>query len=342
MTVATIQPASTLRVISASTAVKEAIDLLVVIVNFRTPALTVQCLASLEAEMADVPAMRVVVADNASADGSAEKIRAAVCDRGWQAWARVVETPRNGGFAYGNNRAIEEGLAGFEPRYVLLLNSDTIVHAGCMRASIAAMDADPGIGAASACLLNADGTVQNVARRFPTPLRLAVATFGLPWKSRLFAWADCEDSGWDRQNVSRDVDWLGGAFLLVRAEVLKRIGGLDERFFFYGEDIEFCHRVTRAGHRCRYIAGPRTTHLGGQSSDPTRMPSRSKLAAMWGARYRVQRLCYGAWAAWFVWSCDVVAIGARTAWTWVSLGGRSQRFGDYRGLLNVLLKEARP
>jgi GT2 family glycosyltransferase len=184
--------------------------------------------------------------------------------------------------------------------------------------------------------------VQNVARRFPTPLRLAVATFGLPWKSRLFAWADCEDGGWDRANVSRDVDWLGGAFLLVRGDVLKNVGGLDERFFFYGEDIEFCHRVTKAGYRCRYIAGPKTTHLGGQSSDPTRMASRSKLAAMWGARYRVQRLCYGGWAAWFVWACDVMGIAGRKLWARLVDGAASQRYSDYRGLLDVLLKEARP
>ena len=256
--------------------------------------------------------------------------------------AQVLETARNGGFAYGNNRAIEEGLARYEPRYVLLLNSDTIVHAGCLAATIAAMDGDGQVGVASACLLNADGTVQNVARRFPTPLRLAVGTFGLPWKSRLFAWADCEDAGWDRTSRTRDVDWLGGAFLMVRAEVLKKIGGLDERFFFYGEDIEFCHRITRAGYRCRYEAGPRTTHLGGQSSDSTRLPSRSKLAAMWGSRYRVQRLCYGAWAAWFVWCCDVLAIGGRTAWAGLVSAGKGERFRDYRGLLSVLLREARP
>lgn len=342
MTTAAVETARTLRVFPAPSSGKEAIDLLVVIVNFRTPDLTVQCLASLESERAGVPGLRVVVADNASGDGSATAISAEVEAREWGGWVRVIETERNGGFAFGNNRAIEEGLRACEPRHVLLLNSDTIVHTGCLRACVGAMDADPGIGALSACLLNADGTVQNVARRFPTPLRMAAGTFGLPWRSRFFAWANCEDPNWDRANQSRDVDWLGGAFLLVRADVLKRIGGLDERFFFYGEDIEFCHRVRRAGYRCRYEAGPRTTHLGGQSSDPTRLASRSRLQAMWGAKYRVQRLCYGGWAAWAVWACDVAAIGARKAWSRVTRGAASARYRDYGLLLDVIVKEARP
>ena len=316
------------------------IDVLVVVVNFRTPDLTVSCLRSLVGQRGEGVSLRVVVVDNASGDGSTEGIQRAVREGGWGGWVDVVETARNGGFAYGNNRGIEAGLARYRPRYVLLLNSDTVVHSGCLRRCIEVMDGDERIGAMSCCLLNGDGSVQNVSRRFPTPARMIVSALGLPWRSRLFAWANCDDLGWDRRIGGRDVDWLGGAFLFVRGQVLGRIGGLDERFFFYGEDIEFCHRVWRAGYRCYFDGAATTTHLGGQSSDPERLPARSRVATMWKARYLVQRLCFGRLAAWAVWGVDVPLTALRTLAAWVR--GDPARYAAESQLLSVLRKEARP
>jgi N-acetylglucosaminyl-diphospho-decaprenol L-rhamnosyltransferase len=316
------------------------IDLLVVVVNFRTPDLTADCLRSLGAEREDGLSLRVVAVDNASGDDSAERIRAAVDEHGWGGWIDVIETPRNGGFAYGNNRGFEAGFARCRPRFVLLLNSDTVVHRGCLRRCIEVMDSDERIGAMSCCLLNADGSVQNVARRFPTPARMWVSSLGLPWRLRAFAWADCDDPGWDRLSGGRDVDWLGGAFLMVRADLLERIGGLDERFFFYGEDIEFCHRIRRAGYRCRYDSSAKTTHLGGQSSDPDKLPARSRVATMWKGRYIVQRLCFGRLAPWLVWAVDVPTTALRVAAA--RLRGNRARSTSESQLLSVLLKEARP
>ena len=285
------------------------VPLLIVVLNYRTAALTVDCLRSLVDEVPTVPGTRVIVVDNASGDGSAGTIGAAIAGNGWGGWAELVESDRNRGFAGGNNVGIARG----EPaRYVLLLNSDTIVQPGCLRHCMEVMEASPRVGALSCCLLNQDGSLQNTARRFPTPLRMTCAALGLPRRfPRLFGWADTEDPGWDRGAVSRDVDWLGGAFLWVRSEALGGTVRLDEDFFFYGEDIEFSHRIRRRGFTCRYDAVSRTVHLGGASSDPTRLPSSERSVHQWRARYLVQRKCYGILASLWTRAVDVTFTALR-------------------------------
>jgi GT2 family glycosyltransferase len=179
--------------------------------------------------------------------------------------------------------------------------------------------------------------MQNAARRFPSPLRLVVCASGLPWKvPKWFEWADTEDAGWDRESLSRDVDWLGGAFLLARGDLIRKIGGFDERFFFYGEDIEFCHRVHAQGLRCRYEAGPTTTHLGGSSSDPSRMGAKMRNTHYWSARYLVQRLCYGALAAWFVRAVDTLTIGMRLLVLRLRRRTSTPRYEHLAGAFDVL------
>jgi GT2 family glycosyltransferase len=180
------------------------------------------------------------------------------------------------------------------PKYLLLLNSDTIVHPGCLEASVKAFEKEPQTGALSCMLRNADGSVQNVCRQLPSPLRMTLHFLGLPWTMpRLFGWADLEDPGWNREKESRDVGWVGGAFLLVRSDLVEKIGGLDEDFFFYGEDIEFCHRIKRNGYRVRFDPSGEITHLGGASSDSSRLLDERKVRLEWQARLLVQRKCYG-------------------------------------------------
>lgn len=318
-----------------STRLQEAsADLLVVIVNYRTPDLTIQCLESLIPQAADVPGMRVVVTDNASGDDSVPRIQAAIAARGMAPWCRVVPLPRNGGFAYGNNRGIE---AGSRARYVLLLNSDTIVHGHCLRRCLDVMDAGPDIGALSCRLLNADGSIQNAARRFPSPVRLTARALGLPDKlPRLFAWANLDHPGWDRSTQSRDVEWLGGAFLMLRADVLATIGLLDEGFFFYGEDIEINHRIMRAGYRRRYECQETTTHLGGASSDPARMSKLARNEHHWRARYLVQRLCYGPFAQRWVRFLDVATHMARRTWHGLRAGQGSAQYQYHRDIIRTI------
>lgn len=265
--------------------------LLVIIVNYRTPDVTIACLRSLATEVSQIPGAGVVVVDNGSQDDSVARITALIDGEGWSEWARALPLAQNGGFAFGNNRGME---CSPRARYYLLLNSDTLVSSGALLHSIAVLENDARIGAMSCRLLNEDGSVQNVARRFPSPLRRLVGTLGLTWKvPRLFAWADLDDPSWNRSTTSRDVDWLGGAFLLLRGDVIRRIGGLDEDFFFYGEDIALCHAVWRTGSRCRYDPGASIVHYGGTSSDPSRLARGARLAHAWRARHLVHEKLYG-------------------------------------------------
>jgi len=268
----------------------------VIILNYQTPELTRQCLESVARQRGEFGdgALRVTLVDNASPDGSGAALRATIAARDWSDWVDFLGLDENRGFAAGNNAALAAGPAG---EFVLFLNSDTIVHDGCLRHCVEAMRREPGVGALTCRLLNQDGSIQNSVRRFPTPLRTMAASLGLPWKlPRLFGWANGEDPGWDRATERRDVEWIGGAFLLVRGAVLERVGGFDEDFFFYGEDIELCHRIHRAGYVCRHEPGAATTHLGGGSSDPTVMPAARQDDHRRAARDLVQRKLYGRWA----------------------------------------------
>lgn len=315
--------------------------LAIVIVNFRTPGLTIDCLRSLEAEIADLGAgaTRVVVVDNGSGDGSPDCIAAAIADHHWTSWCELLACERNGGFAWGNNRGLERVP---DAACVLLLNSDTLVHSGALRHCLAVMDAEPDVGVMSCRLANADGSVQNVARRFPTPARLILGAFVLTWLwPSAFGWAEIEDKTWDRDRERRDVDWLGGAFLMIRGDLLRRIGGLDEDFFFYGEDIEFSHRVMRAGYRRLYDPAVTITHLGGASSDPAKLSAQARNVHAWRGRYLVLRKCHGALAAALVRIVDVLTYGVRLLVRTLIGRGGDRRSADLRAIFWMLVRPLR-
>jgi len=316
--------------------------LAIIIVNFRTPRQTLDCLVSLETEVAAHPGTRVVVVENGSGDDSGQVLAAAIDARGWGRWCSLVVSDKNWGFAGGNARGIEfiQRSAGAS-QYYLLLNSDTIVHAGCLSYCLNLMDGDAAIGAMSCRLLNADGTVQNSCRRFPTPARCIAGILGLTWKfPRLFAWADAEDPAWDRNTVKRDVDWIGGAFVLVRGDFVEKHGAFDEAFFFYGEDIELSHRIWRSGLRVHYDPGATITHLGGASSDPTKVNDVRKGAHAVRGRYLVQRKCYGRSAEWLIRTADLLNVRLRAAIYRLRSGTRSEGYLKYQHAL-AILAEAR-
>jgi GT2 family glycosyltransferase len=307
--------------------------LLIVVVNYRTPGLTIECLRSLRDEVTAVEGCHVVVVDNGSGDGSAQQIERQIEQQGWD-WVTLLALQNNGGFSFGNNRGWETAK---HADYVLLLNSDTVVHAGCLTHCYRVMESDATIGALSCLVLNADGTVQNVARRIPTVLNQLACALGLPWRwPNWFGGADTEDPGWDRRGTSRDVGWIGGAFMFLRGDLVRRIGLLDEAFFFYGEDIEFCHRTWRSGYRVRYDPGASITHYGGASSDPTRLPVRLQNAHRWHARYLVQRKCNGRLSAWLLRLSDLTTYGARLVY--FACAGRTtgSKYSDVRRSLSIM------
>jgi hypothetical protein len=251
--------------------------LLIVIVNYKTAALTVDCLASLEPELACLPEARVVVVENASGDGAA--LRSAVNDRGWSAWASVDEADRNGGFAYGNNRAIAPALRDARPPdYVLLLNADTLVLRGAVRSLIDFMEDHPQAGLAGSSFLNADRSDWPIAFRFITAWSELEQGLCLGLASRMLR----------RHVVAREMpqdrpsptDWVAGACLIIRRSVFESIGLMDESYFLYFEETDFCLRARRAGWSCWYVPSSRVVHIAGQSTGvtvrdrrPPRIPS---------------------------------------------------------------------
>jgi len=187
------------------------------------------------------------------------------------------------------------------------------------------------------------GTIQNTTRAFPTPLKQALCTFGLPWAwPGAFAWADIYHVSDQLLRTRRDAQWLCGAFLFIRAIALREVGGhLDNSFFFYGEDIELCFRFHRHNWRVHYDPAAAITHIGGSSSDPTRVDERLKNAYVWQARYRIQRVCYGRAAAAFVRACDVIALSLRKAKLFLSGQRRTDRYRSVSDALSILLKPLR-
>jgi hypothetical protein len=314
-----------------------AIELLAIVLNYRTPDLTLACLRSLIAASSEVAGLRVVVVENGSGDGSADPIASVIASEGWGEQVSLQVLPENVGFARGVNHGFRHGP---RARFVLLLNSDARLHEGALRYSCAQVAADPSIGAFSCLVENADGSVQNVARRFPTPLRLVVQTLGLPyWLPSLFGWADTDDLGWDRRTSRCDVDWLGGAFLLLRGELVERIGLLDEEFFFYGEDIELCHRIARAGYRCRYDPGATVSHVGAASSDTSEASVRWRRRQLLSARYAVLRKCHGRLAAALVRAVDLIVTSVRARFRALRYGGADPTTRDAQALLALLRSE---
>ncbi|MDR3635558.1 MAG: glycosyltransferase family 2 protein [Isosphaeraceae bacterium] len=260
----------------------DADTLLVVIVNFRTAELVVDCLASLAGEIGTPRAFRVVVTDNASGDGSVERLDRTIHEQGWEGWATVRPLARNGGFAWGNNEAIRPALASeAPPRYVLLLNPDTVVRPGALAALVAFMDDRPEVGIAGSRLEDPDGTAQWSAFRFHSVLGELGDGLRLAAADRLLA----------RWRVAAPpppgpspcpTDWVAGASMIVRREVFESIGLLDDKYFMYYEEADFCLRARRAGWPCWYVPAARVVHLVGQSSGVTdRRAAGRRLPAYW-------------------------------------------------------------
>jgi GT2 family glycosyltransferase len=318
-------------------------SLVVVVLNFRTPDVTIDCLLTLAAEAPQNPGMKVILVDNASGDDSVPRIEAAIRDNGWSAdWLEFRPLEKNHGFAGGNNLILLEQMAlEHPPQYLLLLNSDTLVRPGCIAYCTRVMDADPKIGALSCMLRNRDGTVQNICRKFPAPLVEAVRAFGLPWLAPgLFRWADLEDSGWDRTAGPRDAGWISGAFFFARTDALQESGVLDREFFFYGEDCEWCHRIWKHGWRIRFDPGAEIVHLGGASSDATRVHNRQREIYTWRARFLVQRKCYGPLAERFVRGCYLTMYALRIGFARIT--GRTEKAAGLSEQLDELKTASKP
>jgi len=226
-------------------------ELTIVIVSFNARADLAVCLASLR----DAPPLAVhdiVVVDNASTDGSVEAARAVP-------GVRVVPLDRNVGFAAANNVAIRATYG----ELILLLNSDTIVPPGAIDALVARLRRDPSIGVAGPRLVDADGTPELSFGQMISP-RVEWRRKGL---QRQIDRRHVNAIDWVRNETSREhvVDWVSGACLLVRRRDAVAAGLLDERFFLYTEDVDFCHAIRKLGRKVLFTPVATITHLRGRS-----------------------------------------------------------------------------
>lgn len=252
----------------------------IALVNYCTRDLTVDCLRSLEAEIAQWSGCEVVVTDNASPDDSGAQIAQAIEDNGWSRWARVLAMPKNGGFSYGNNAAIREQLAKSNPPdYVWLLNTDTIVRPGALQVLVDFMEKNPKVGLSGSRLEHPDGMRQCSAFRFHSLASEFEASVNVGPVTRLLKSKMVAPPLSDE--ASR-YDWLSGASLLIRMDVFRDIGLMDEEYFLYFEEVDFCLRAAKHGWSCWYVPESRIIHLVGKSTGVTdAAKQRKRRAAYW-------------------------------------------------------------
>jgi GT2 family glycosyltransferase len=230
-------------------------DLSILIVTYNSRRLIGPLLSRLKADMAQLDA-EVVLVDNASADGTAAAVRES------HPWVRLIASSANLGFAAANNLAARHAGG----RHLLLLNPDAMPAPGALQRGVELMDRHPQAGLGGGELRGADGSRQPSARMFPTLRDEFFTLAGLAARhpgSRLFArldrrWADPEQPA--------RVDWIPGAFAFVPAAVWRRLGGFDERFFMYYEEVDLCRRMRDAGLQVHYWPELKATHIGGASA----------------------------------------------------------------------------
>jgi GT2 family glycosyltransferase len=247
-------------------------DLSVVVLNWNTRDLLLACLHS-AGPVLDSASYQWIVVDNGSSDGSAQAVAEQFPS------VEVVARPDNGGFSVGCNA----GLRLARGRHVMLLNSDTEIREGALELIVQYLDDNPDVGAVGPRLLNPDGTIQASCRTFPgfqTALfhRKSLLTRLFPGNrySRAYLMTDMDRTG------PTDVDWVIGAALAVRREAMEQVGLLDEGFFMYAEDVDWCWRIRQAGWRVVYL--PAATILHHYEKSAGKAPFRTNLArhrSMW-------------------------------------------------------------
>ncbi|MDR3702062.1 MAG: glycosyltransferase family 2 protein [Candidatus Sulfopaludibacter sp.] len=238
--------------------------LLVVILNYRVADLTIECLRSLSSELANVAGSRAVVVDNGSGDDSVERLRQAIMAHGWDAWVELVTLSRNLGFTGGNNRIVRTAMASLDPpQYVLLLNADTLTTADAISRLVRFMDEHPRAGIAGTRLEFADGRPQGSPFRFPSMASEFDRGLGIGVISR---WLANRAGSPAKPLTAHEVDWVAGASMIIRREVIDTLGLLDERFFAYFEDTDYCLNARRAGWSTWYVPESLIIHFEGSSS----------------------------------------------------------------------------
>lgn len=248
----------------------------IIVVSWNTRQLTASCLESIRRHDDGID-VAVVVVDNNSSDGSQGLIR------GHFPWVSLIANRENIGFARANNQAIRAT----ESEFVLLLNSDAELLPGALRHLRDCLRDHPDAAAVGGILLNSDGSFQASYAHFPSLLselllltRLSRKVYGPYFPS----------VGPEASRVEMRADWVGGACMLVRRAALAEVGVMDERYFMYSEEMDWCYTMRKAGWEVYFCPEARAVHHGGQSS---KQVSERKLARIYRSKLRFFRVHYG-------------------------------------------------
>ena len=227
----------------------------IIIVSWNTRQITCDCLRSIYGQ-SGINNYEVIVLDNASSDGSVQMIKHDFPD------VFLIENKENRGFAAANN----QGIAIAKGRYILLLNSDTVILDNAIGKTVSFAEAHPEAAVIGCRVLNPDKTLQPTCFMFPSVLNLILSStylYKLFPRSRFFGREHM--TWWDRSD-EHEVDVVTGCFMLVRNEAIEQVGMMDERFFVYGEETDWCYRFKQAGWKVMFTPCAEIIHLGGQSS----------------------------------------------------------------------------
>ena len=237
--------------------------LLITIVNYRVPNLTINCLRSLESEVQALSGTKVVVIDNDSNDDSIEQIQTAIEQNGWGNWVSLIPSNHNGGYSFGNNLAIRPALKDPQPpSYFFILNPDTQIRHGALQTLIDFMEKNPKVGITGPSVELNQGKLWSTTYRFPSLLSEFDLGLRLGIISKLL-------SNWviSRQMTDEEsaADWIPGTAMMVRREVFESVGLMDEGYFLFYEETDLCLQAKRAGWSCWYVPQARIIDFHGQS-----------------------------------------------------------------------------
>jgi GT2 family glycosyltransferase len=232
------------------------------IVNYKTASLVIECLRAIATNCRYSIDISVCVVDNNSQDGSFEILREFVEQAKYSSWVHIIAAVKNGGFSYGNNIAANYFLSK-DIDYLWLLNPDTEPKKGSIEALVAALKNEPKCSIAGSRLEDSDGTVQVAAFNFPTPFGEFVNTMNFSWLFSVFP--SRVVAGKLPQSIAK-VDWTSGASMLIRWSEFVKFGPMDEKYFLYFEEVDFCMALKTQGFDTLYVPESRVMHHVGAAT----------------------------------------------------------------------------
>lgn len=236
------------------------VDISVIIVSFNTCNILRRCLQTL-LKKAGAVQFETIVVDNASQDDSADMVEREFPQ------VNLIRSPINLGFAAANNLAFQQATGEF----IVLLNSDAFLTEEALSLSLQLMRDNPNIGIGGARLIGRDNSWQPSARMFPNLLNHFLTLSGLAYKYPKSKFFGRFDRTWANPNLAAEVDWVPGAYSIIRHDVLKQVNYFDEKFFLYYEEVDLCRRVKQAGYAVWYFPDVMVVHIGGESSKTLRL-----------------------------------------------------------------------